>query len=130
MTRIDRTKAERCLAFLASQQRPDWSEHNVLVALRKVSDRPLGDVWAATLAAATSRTDQSPAVIARNGDHWQALDRMHTPTSTASSPSTAGRRCNVCGRHEPACRAAAAKTGDPHQFTLPTPASLPRQVRP
>ena len=74
---IDRTRAERALAFLTAQLRPDWDEAGVLSVLRKLSDRPLPAVTLATLDCAVHRTDQrTPAVIVADGKHWAASERL------------------------------------------------------
>lgn len=130
MTRPDRTKAERALAFYVAQIRPEWDEHGVLVILRKCATAPLEQLGVAAIHCAAFRTDQrTPAVIALDGQHWQALDKGHGQTAGASSPAPSGPQCDICGKVERQCRALAAKTGDPHRFTLPTPA-VPQRVRP
>jgi len=73
----DRTRAERALAFLLHEIRDEWDEHGVLSVLRKLSDKPLAEVSAASIHCAFHRTDQrTPACIALSGEHWQALNRM------------------------------------------------------
>lgn len=130
MTRPDRSKAERALAFLVAEMRPGWDQAGVLVTLHKCASAPLEQLAAAAIYCARFRTDQrTPAVIALDGDHWQALDRMHGQNGATSSPAPSGPQCDICGKVERQCRALAAKTGDLHPFTLPTP-TLPRRVRP
>lgn len=115
----DRTKAERALAFLAHELRPDWDEHGVAVILRGCSEKPLAQVAAAVLHCATHRTDQrTPACITRPGEHWSALDRMAGLEGTTRAPDAqSGSQCRVCGRPEQGCRIAASKSGDDHQFS-------------
>lgn len=130
MTRPDRTRSERALAFLINQIRPDWDESGVLVTLRKCASAPLEQLAVAAIHAAAFRTDQrTPAVIALDGEHWQALDRGRGQTASNNSPAPSGPQCDICGKVERQCRALAAKAGDLHPFTLPTPA-MPRRVRP
>ncbi len=117
MTRPDRTKAERALAFYIAQIRPDWDEHGVLVILRKCASAPLAQLGVAAIHAAKFRTDQrTPAVIALDGEHWQALDRGHGQAASNSSPAPEGPQCSACGKPERQCRTLAAKTGDLHPF--------------
>lgn len=116
----DRDKAERAIAFLVSQIRPDWNEPGVVSELRKCSERPLAQVAAAALHCAELRTDQrTPAVIALDGAHWQALDRMAGRDSSTNGPDL-GPWCNVCGRTETACKLANSKVAEDqrHTFTL------------
>jgi hypothetical protein len=97
----DRTRAERALAFLVAQIRDGWDEPGTLVALRKVSDRPLADVTAAALHCAVHRLDQrSPACIALDGEHWRALERM-TGAPSAAEPWP---KCDRHGQWEPCLR--------------------------
>lgn len=102
----DRTQAERALAFLVHEIRDEWDAAGVLVALRKVSHKPLADVTAAALHCAAKRTDQrSPACIAFDGEHWRALDRLTGDTQPeAGRPQPPERlACPIHGDPEP-CR--------------------------
>lgn len=103
----DRTKAERALAFLVHEIRDEWDERGIVVALRKVSDRPLPDVVAAALHCAVKRTDQrAPACIALDGEHWRALDRLtgDAATTPTSVQPPARLTCPMHAEPEP-CRA-------------------------
>lgn len=102
----DRTKAERALAFLVHEIRDEWDERGIVVALRKVSDRPLPDVTAAALHCAVKRTDQrSPMCITFDGEHWRALGRLTGgDTAPSGQPQPPSRlTCPVHGSPEP-CR--------------------------
>ena len=113
----DRTRAERALAGLIHELRPDqWDEHGILVTLRKVSERPLPDVAAAAIYCAIHRTDQhTPACIALDGEHWQAADRMagqHT-NQPARPPYLAGDRCPTHNQWTPCLTCQRIAAGPP-----------------
>lgn len=93
----ERTRADTALAFLASQIRPDWDQAGILAAIRKCSHRPLDQLTAGVLYAAKVRRDQrTPAFIASDGEHWQALDKM-TGKIAAITNQPPGR--DVCTWH-------------------------------
>lgn len=115
----DRTKAERALAFLVAQLRTEWAEPGILAALRKVSEHPLADVTAAALDCAVHRADQrSPAIIAMDGRHWTALDRM-AGQDAAPPPPTQSVIVTYCAHGEPgsSCPECFPRT---HHGALPT----------
>lgn len=93
------------LANLVHAIRHDWDEPGIRSAILKVADRPLLEVAVAALAA-TGRVDQrTPAVIAFDGEHWRALDRLTGDTQPeARRPQPPDRlACPVHGDPEP-CR--------------------------
>lgn len=115
MTTPDRTRAERALAFLVAQVRPGWDEPGVLAVLRRCSEKPLAQVAAAAIYCAHHRTDQrKPTVIALDGEHWAAIDRMAGKTGTDRAPEP---RCPRHGQHEPCfhCRREASDDAPPER---------------
>jgi hypothetical protein len=107
----NRTRAEAALAFIVHEIRDEWDTAGIHAALRKVSDRPLDATTAAALYCAVNRPDQrNPAVIALDGEHWNALDRMagKTVTPRTPQPPTAAQiECRIHGDSSP-CRGCAA----------------------
>lgn len=74
MSAPSRTQAEQALAALVAAIRPDWDRPGILAILRRRPDRPLDQLAAAALWAAT-RTDQTtPALI--DTDDGDAYDRI------------------------------------------------------
>ena len=89
----DRTRAERALAAIIHEIRAEWDERGTLAALRRCSERPLAQVAAAAIHCATYRHDQrTPSVIAMDGEHWSALDRMTGREGTGRAPEI---RCDT-----------------------------------
>lgn len=129
MTSPTRAQAENQLAALIHSIRPDWPTPSILAQLRTLPNTPL-EVLAAAALWATSRRDQhDPKVIREDdGNAWDRITGRQQVVPAPPQPRPAGRRCTVCGRHEPACRAVAAKTEDPHPFTPATPPSLTQEV--
>lgn len=108
MTAPTRSQAEQALAALAHAIRPDWGTRGILAAIRQCANRELDQLAAAVLYAAMVRKDQlTPACIALDGEHWDALDRLTgkitgppTPRPTSGCPYHRGQpaECPECAR--------------------------------
>lgn len=77
------------LASLAHAIRPDWDEQGIHAQLRKVSDRPLVDLAAATIDVCRRHDQRTPKVIALDGPHW----RTNTQQTDQPTNSTITTRC-------------------------------------
>jgi hypothetical protein len=112
-TPADRIRAEEAIAFIAHLIRPAWGRQGLLAAIRRGATEPLERVAAATLYAAVIRVDQrTPDFLPRDGEHWQALDRLIgrlVGTGTPTPPRRDEIRCPIHLDRDP-CRGCAADT--------------------
>lgn len=109
MTAPIRSQAEQALAALIHGIRPQWDTRGILAAIRQCAGRSLDQLAAAVLYAALVRKDQiSPACIALDGEHWDALDRLTgktqgppTPRPTSGCPYHRGQpsECPECAAY-------------------------------
>lgn len=90
-----RTLAERALAIVIHEIRQDWDVAGIVVALRHLSDQPMGDVAAIALYCAVKRTDQrTPDCIRQPGEHERALANL-----TGQQPRPGYLTVQRCDRH-------------------------------
>ncbi len=87
-----------------------WDPQGIFVAVQAAIEddsRRADQVMQAAYAAANDANAQTPASI-----RWTTRYPETSAGAAVRLPL-----CAVCGKPEPSCRAAAAKSGDPHPFT-------------